>query len=56
MENNWVVRRNGAARASGVFATKNEAVTFARKQVAGGLTDYAIVHDNTGQIEEKIEK
>ena len=53
-ESTWVVRRDGSARAMGVYDTKDEAVTVARSQVEEGRADYAVVHDNTGRVLEKI--
>jgi hypothetical protein len=50
----WIVKRDGAERAMGIYRTKNKAVSIARAQLRAGKVNYALVHDLEGKIAQKI--
>ena len=50
----WVVKKEGARRAIGIYATKNQAIEIATARVKSGKTEGAIVHDLMGHVTQKI--
>lgn len=51
--NRWSVRRAGAARASGIYDTQQEAITHAREAARNQKTELYI-HGRDGRIRERI--
>ena len=50
----WVVRKEGAKRAFGIYPTQSEAIEIATARVKAGKTDDAVVHDLFGHVSQKI--
>lgn len=50
----WVVKKEGAKRAIGIYASKTKAIEIATERVKSGSTEAAIIHDLFGQPSQKI--
>jgi len=50
----WVVKKEGAKRASGVYPTIEKAIEVATASVKAGKTKEALVHDMYGEVSRKI--
>ncbi len=50
----WVVKKEGARRALGIYPTQNKAIEIATERVKAGKTEEAIVHNLLGQPAQKI--
>jgi len=50
----WVVRKEGAKRAFGIYPTQSKAIEIATARVKAGKTDDAVVHDLFGHVSQKI--
>jgi len=50
----WVVRKDGSIRASGIFSSKEQAVTVASNIVKENKKLYAVVHDRLGNVTQRI--
>ncbi|MFT3937086.1 MAG: DUF2188 domain-containing protein [Chitinophagaceae bacterium] len=50
----WVVKKEGARRVFGIYATQNKAIEVATAWVKAGKTKDAIVHDLMGRMAQKI--
>lgn len=49
----WSVKKTGAERASGIFPTKKDAVTNARRLVIKSGGGELIIHEKDGRIKER---
>ena len=50
----WVIKKDGAKRASGIYNTQRQAIEIATAQVKAGKIEEAIVHDLFGHLFQKI--
>jgi Uncharacterized protein conserved in bacteria (DUF2188) len=50
----WAVKKEGAKRAFGIYATKDKAIEIATARVRAGKTEEAVVHDLYGHVSQKI--
>lgn len=50
----WVVRKDGSIRATGIYLTKEQALSAAKNIVKGGGVPYAVVHDEFGKVTQRI--
>ncbi|MEP6747258.1 MAG: DUF2188 domain-containing protein [Bacteroidota bacterium] len=50
----WVVRKEGAKRAFGIYPNIEKAIEVATARVKSGKTEEAIVHDMYGEVSRKI--
>ncbi|MBD0289222.1 MAG: DUF2188 domain-containing protein [Flavisolibacter sp.] len=55
-EDKWAVRKDGGKRARVIYPNREAAIDFARKEVEQGRFSYAVVHDWTGRIAQRIFK
>jgi len=52
--NNWIVKRDGAVRAIGIYSSKNEAVKKVRNVIKTSKSAYAYIHGRDGRIQEEV--
>jgi hypothetical protein len=50
----WVVKKEGAKRAYGIYPTIEKAIEVATARVKAGKTEEALVHDMYGEVSRKI--
>jgi len=50
----WVVKKEGAKRAFGIYPTIEKAIEVATARVKAGKTNEALVHDMYGEVSRKI--
>ena len=52
--NKWIIRRDGAIRALGIYKTRNEAVKKVEDVVRSSHGGYAYIHGKDGRIVEEV--
>jgi len=50
----WIVKRDGATRAMGVYSTKNEAIRKVKQVMKSTAGGYAYIHGRDGRIREEL--